>query len=168
MCGYCQETKSLNIIRSLERIVFRVLESLATRFIKKLTAMFDYVSSIVHEMSRYIVFDRRKCTQKRWSVDTEDPMSRLFFTSPFVSQFSFRKNTQQTLVREREECAPCDEVGCCFCTVSQFLLLCAENKEIVFAIWDAIWSLTRFRGALRENLYYVPRDCIFKQYFIEW
>jgi len=42
-----------------------------------------------------------------------------------------------------------------FCIVRERLLLCAENKEIVFTIWDAIWSLTRFRCSARSKKIYI-------------
>lgn len=141
--------RTSNIIRLLKRIVFRVFKSLA-KSQRDLSKNWRLCSTMCRALSTkcqrytFLTGGNARDSGDPW-IQRRDPMSRLFFASPPVSQFFFRKNTQQKLRSWKGGVRTVRRSWCCFCTVSELLLLCAENKEIVFAIWDAIWSLTKFR-----------------------
>lgn len=119
--------------------------------------------------------------------DSGDPWIRRRETRRLVSFSSFRSfrsfpsgRIRNRRLRSRKEGVRAMRRSWCrFCIVWELLLLCARNKEIVFTIWDAIWSLTRFRCSERfKKIYSVhlaivflnntssnEKKCIFRSFF---
>lgn len=153
------------IIRSLEWITFPVFDvSSSTKSI--FINLCDYAGGMHQALFTKSQHYSSILTKKEMHAvihgQGKESTLRLFFVSQVVSQFSFRKNTQQTLVHKRDEFVAYDEVRAAFVPFGSFCSLCAKNKGIVFAIWDAIWSLldSVARNTTRKSIL-----CISQLYF---